>query len=92
MTKVFADTFYWVALTNRDGHWHQRVTAFSTTLGSAQSFTTDEVFVELLAYFGTFGSPLRARATAVVVRTAHNRPRMVIVPQTRYLRFGTRLV
>ena len=82
MTTVFADTFYWVALTNRDDHWHQRVTAMSSTLGAAQIFTTDEVFVELLAYFGTFGPPLRSRAAAVV-RTAHNNPRIVVVPQTR---------
>lgn len=82
MTKVFADTFYWVALTNRDDQWHQRVRAFSTTLGSAQIFTTDEIFVELLAYFGTFGPPLRARAAAII-HTAHSNPRMVVLPQTR---------
>lgn len=82
MTKVFADTFYWVALTNRDDQWHQRVTAFSSTLGSAQIFTIDEVFVEFLAYFGTFGPLLRAKAAAVV-RSAQSNPRMLVLPQTR---------
>lgn len=82
MTKVFADTFYWVALTNRDDQWHEQVTAFSKTLSSAKIFTTDEVFVELLAYFGTFGPQWRANAAAVV-RRAHNNPQMVVFPQTR---------
>ena len=46
----FADTFYWIALTNPNDAAHRKVNEFTAKLGSRAVVTTDEVLTELLAY------------------------------------------
>jgi predicted nucleic acid-binding protein len=48
--RIFADTFYWVALLNRKDGANRAVLDFSRTLGSSTLITTDEVPIELLAF------------------------------------------
>jgi hypothetical protein len=48
--RIFADTFYWVALLNRRDSANRAVLEFSRTLGSSTLITTDEVLIELLAF------------------------------------------
>jgi predicted nucleic acid-binding protein len=67
MRRVFVDTFYWVALLYRRDPWHARVTAFSETLMDDDVvFTTDAVFLELLAALSAAGPYLRHEAVLCV--------------------------
>jgi hypothetical protein len=58
---VFADTFYWIALTNPRDSAHRRVMEFTTTLPQQSVITTDEVLTEFLAYCA-FNRQLRREA------------------------------
>jgi len=51
MRKVFADTFYWVALINLRDQWRNRALEVSANLIDAQIVTSDEVLTETLNYF-----------------------------------------
>jgi hypothetical protein len=48
---VFADTFYWVALTNPDDTRYRDAVAFDAFLTDATIVTTDEVLVEFMTFF-----------------------------------------
>lgn len=50
MKPVFADTFYWIALTNPRDSAHHKVLHFSRSLRPETLVTTDEVLTELLAF------------------------------------------
>jgi predicted nucleic acid-binding protein len=81
MKAVFADTFYWIALTNpRDG-FHDRVLEFSRSLRPLFIVTTDEVLTELLT-FSAADPQLRLEASLVVndVLADEN---IRVIPQTR---------
>jgi uncharacterized protein len=65
VTAVFADTLYWIALTNRRDQWHQNALNIAEQLQSAQLVTTEIVLIELLNYFCTYGA--QARQTLVAV-------------------------
>jgi len=47
---VFADTFYWVALTNSNDTRHHDAVAFDKVLTNTTIYTTDEVLVEFMTY------------------------------------------
>ena len=67
MHRLFADTFYWIALLYRRDPWHARVTAFSQTLTDADIvWTTDAVFVELLAAVSAGRAHMRHEAVLLV--------------------------
>lgn len=82
MRKVFADTFYWVALANPSDQWRARVRTLSSTLPPAQIYTTDEVLVEFLTHFSAYGSAMRSAAVAFLRGTLAN-PEVTVLPQTR---------
>ena len=65
MKRIFADTFYWVALIHRRDSANRAVLEFSRTLGSSTLFTTDEVLTELLAFCAS-DSQLRTEAALTV--------------------------
>jgi uncharacterized protein len=48
---VFADTFYWVALTNRADPYNRRVVARAQEIGQTTIVTTDSVRTEFLTFF-----------------------------------------
>jgi predicted nucleic acid-binding protein len=48
MTAIFADTFYWVALTNVRDSAHEQAKKFSRSLPSASFVTTEPVLIEYL--------------------------------------------
>jgi predicted nucleic acid-binding protein len=57
MRRLFADTFYWVALLYRRDPWHARVAAFSEAITETDSvLTTDAVLTEVLAALSAGGS------------------------------------
>jgi hypothetical protein len=81
MTAVFADSFYWIALTNPRGAFHDTVLEFSRSLRPRAIVTTDEVLTELLT-FSASDRQLRFEAGLVVNDVlADNNVR--VVPQTR---------
>ncbi len=68
MNRVFADTFYWIALTYSDDASHAAAVAFDTSPGRPPIITTEEILTELLTFFGGQGMFLRAKALAVTKR------------------------
>lgn len=62
MRKVFADTFYWVALINLKDQWRERALEVSRKLTDVSIVTSDEVLTETLNYFAESGEFLRERA------------------------------
>jgi len=80
--RLFADTFYWIALVFPRDAFHAAVTAFSRTLGSVRLVTTDEVLTEVLSYFAGFGPYWRGKAAALV-HNVRSDPDVDVLPQTR---------
>jgi predicted nucleic acid-binding protein len=78
MNGVFADTFYWIALTNLKDLAHERAKSFDPIV----LWTTEEVLTEYLNYFAAWGSNFRSKA-AINVHTMRASPTVEIVPQTR---------
>ena len=85
MRRVFADTFYWVALLYRRDPWHARVEAFSRTLlDTDRVVTTDAVFTEVLAALSAAGPYLRHAAVQLVDDILHD-PQVRVVEAPRGL-------
>lgn len=81
MSAVFADTFYWIALTNRRDSAHHAVMNFTADLGPRTVITTDEVLTEFLAFCAS-DEMLRAVAGKAVKGLLSN-PDIRIIPQSR---------
>ena len=81
MTAVFADTNYWVALTDPRDQWHGRAVAAARSLASRSFVTTEEVLTEFLAFFAERGSHFREVAV-LTVRSIFLDPSVEVVPQT----------
>ena len=83
MQRVFADTFYWIALLYRRDPWHPRVTTFSHTLTDEDIvFTTDAVLTELLAALSAAGPYVR-QETVTLVEGLLDDPSVRVVEGTR---------
>jgi predicted nucleic acid-binding protein len=62
MRSVFADTFYWVAVTDPKDSHHAAAVSIGLQADAAVLTTTDEVLGEYLAYFAGRSANLRLRA------------------------------
>jgi len=62
MSGIFADTFFWIALTDVQDQAHERAKLFVRSSGSGMTFTTEEVLTEYLNYFAGWGVKLREKA------------------------------
>lgn len=62
MNVVFADTFYWIAVTNIQDLAHERVKVFTRQTQPEVICTTEEVLTEYLNYFAAWGPHFRQRA------------------------------
>lgn len=82
MRTVFADTFYWVAMTNPNDAWYDRVMKVNKSLANPFVVTTDEVMDEFLTHFCDKGEFWRTKAVELVHRI-HQNPNVRVVPQTR---------
>ncbi len=82
MRAVFADTFYWAALTEIDDPAHAMAVNMSRALAPDRIVTTDEVLIEYLTFFAGAGSRIRIRAAANAVELIEN-PSVRILPQSR---------
>jgi predicted nucleic acid-binding protein len=77
---VFADTFYWIALTNpADRHSHE-VLRFDDLLSAGNVYTTEEVLSEVLTFFAA-DTWLRNRAVETV-REILSDPAVYVIPQS----------
>lgn len=81
MKRVFADTFYWIALINKSDSWYQRVKSYSVNLENIEIITTEEVLTETINFFASFPAPMRAAVYQLVVQIIqdHN---IQVIPQT----------
>lgn len=79
--KIFADTFYWVALLNRRDGANRAVLEFSRLLNAATLITTDEVLIELLAFCAA-EQQLRVEA-ALTMREILDGGNVQAIPQSR---------
>ncbi|MBD2103074.1 type II toxin-antitoxin system VapC family toxin [Leptolyngbya sp. FACHB-261] len=82
MKAVFADTFYWVALANPRDQYHRKAKTVSQSLYQHQLITTDEVLVEFLSLFASYGIEMKQRAVLMVQSILDN-PSIQVLPQTR---------
>jgi predicted nucleic acid-binding protein len=66
MNAIFADTFYWIAITNVQDLAHGRAKTLVPSLQPTTLLTTEEVLIEYLNYFGVWGPHFRRKAWANV--------------------------
>jgi uncharacterized protein len=62
MTDVFADTFYWVALTNAQDSRHREAMEIFRSGGTPRIVTTEQVLIEYLNFFSEWGEGFRRKA------------------------------
>ena len=82
MTSLFADTFYWIAVTDSADASHHRAMALTNKLHRIPLVTTDEVLIEFLTFFAGSGPALRFKA-AGVVQYVLSAPGVRVIPQSR---------
>jgi predicted nucleic acid-binding protein len=82
MTKVFADTLYWVAITRRGDPWAEAAQRALSAFGEFEIVTTDEVLSEFLTAMSKGGPRVRSAAAEIVQRILSN-PEVEVVPQSR---------
>lgn len=82
MKRVFADTAYWIALTNSFDQYHAKAVEVSEILGSCRLLTTDLVLTEFLNALADKGPHLRA-AVAEMVETILRNPHVFVIPTSR---------
>jgi uncharacterized protein len=78
---VFADTFYWVALTNPDDSGYLDAQSLDEALAGTVIVTTDEVLAEFLTFFA--GHPWLRRRAADTVGVLLSEPGVRVVAQSR---------
>jgi predicted nucleic acid-binding protein len=81
MNRFFADTFYWIALSNRRDQWHTRALAFDASLDADRLYTTDEVLTEFLTFYSE-GLHYSRRQAALFARNILADSSVVVLPQT----------
>lgn len=82
MKAVFADTFYWAALTAIDDPAHTKAMALSRSLAPDTIVTTDEVLGEYLTFFSGARLSIRERVGRNVAELIVNLE-VRVVPQSR---------
>jgi predicted nucleic acid-binding protein len=75
--KVFADTFYWIALTDSTDAAHKRARQVNDDL-----VTTDEVLTEYLNFFSASEESMR-REIVLAVEEILRDPGVTLIPQSR---------
>lgn len=81
MRRLFADTFYWIALFSPKDAWHEQVLAFSQSIGLCHLYTTEEVLSEFLTFCSAAGLQTRQQAAALV-RSLFDDPSVTVIRQS----------
>jgi predicted nucleic acid-binding protein len=82
VSALFADTFYWIALTDPNDAACQRAAEIMAGREDSLVVTTDEVLSEFLAYFAKARENWR-RAAGALVSSLLQDPRVRVIPQSR---------
>ena len=82
MKRLFADTVYWIALTNSFDQYHAKAVEVSSTLGNCRLFTTEAVLTEFLNALADKGPLIRAAAVEMVEAIMSN-SQVTVIPQSR---------
>jgi predicted nucleic acid-binding protein len=85
MAEIFADTWYWVAITSDDDPWAHQVERLSARIRRDTIVTTEEVLAEYLGFVAGWRAHLRERATSIARRTF--REAAVVVVRQSYESF-----
>ena len=81
MKRLFADTVYWIALTNSFDQYHAKAVEASSALGSCRLFTTEAVLTEFLNALADKGPRIRAAAVEMVEAIMTN-SHVTVIPQS----------
>ncbi|MEA2787761.1 MAG: uncharacterized protein QOG73_167 [Acetobacteraceae bacterium] len=81
MTRVFADSGYWIALLSPRDALHEKARQASASLGRTRIITSEGVLTEVLNAFASKGDLLRV-TTCVLVDKIRSNPNAEIVPMT----------
>jgi len=79
--RLFADTVYWIALTNSFDQYHAKAVEASSALGSCRLFTTEAVLTEFLNALADKGPRIRAAAVEMVEAIMTN-SHVTVIPQS----------
>ena len=82
MKRLFADTVYWIALTNSFDQYHAKAIEVSSALGNCRLFTTEAVLTEFLNALADKGPLVRAAAVKMV-ETIMKNSQVTVIPQSR---------
>jgi predicted nucleic acid-binding protein len=82
LKQVFADTAYWIALTNPFDQHHDAAVDASASLEHARFLTTDAVLTEFLNALAEKGPSIRAAAIRTVEAILNN-PMVKVLPQSK---------
>ena len=82
MKRLFADTVYWIALTNSFDQYHAKAVEVSSALGNCRLFTTEAVLTEFLNALADKGPLVRAAAVEMVEAIMSN-SQVRVIPQSR---------
>jgi predicted nucleic acid-binding protein len=81
MRRVFADTYFWIALLHDQDQGHAAAQAISQTIQHNIIVTTQEILSEVLPYFSGFGRSMR-QSTVAFVRGILADPTIEVRPQS----------
>ncbi len=82
MKRLFADTVYWIALTNSFDQYHAKAVEVSSALGNCRLFTTEAVLTEFLNALADTGPFVRAAAIEMVEAIMRN-SQVTVIPQSQ---------
>lgn len=80
--QVFADTSYWVALTDKNDDMHKVAQLAFFEIGDAQILTTEAVVIEVVNFFSRSGDWMRQKAN-YFVRQMIVSPEITVLPSNR---------
>jgi predicted nucleic acid-binding protein len=90
MRRIFADTYYWIALLNDQDQGHAAAQAIAPTLRGVTICTTQEVLIEFLNFFSERGRYPRIAAVAFADGILSNRLVSVQLHPSRH--FSTAMI
>ena len=81
VSRVFADTFYWLAISSPTDQWRESVLKIVATIENLSLVTTEEVLTEFLAGMAGRGDYQRSLAIRMV-RSILTDEEVTVLPQT----------
>jgi uncharacterized protein len=88
---VFADTFFRIALTNREDTSHEEAKVFITSARPGGILTTEQVLTEYLNYFSSWGPSYRHKISTNVEIMLGNPTTRVVLSTKEIFLAGLRL-